>query len=310
MQISETITPQVLVVIVNYNQGRLLNGLLQSVLASEYSNFKVVLVDNGSVDNSLNILAKFNDPRLVKLPIFTNLGLCKGRNFGANYADSRYFVFLDPDVIVTPTWLERLVDKMESDSTIGIAESNIVSKVSWAASSPEKSKLYALGAAFIVRNNVWKQLGGFDDDYFIGYEDQDIGWRTWLLGHKVVGVADSTVFHFPGSLRKGSINKIFRYHSLKNELSSMIKNLEWLTLCKQFPRILYFTGSYCFEDFKNHNTEGLFAVFWVVKNMGRLLQKRIVIQKTRKLKDKDVDPLWNPSVRGSFRRSGRYLRGQ
>ena len=87
----------------------------------------------------------------------------------------------------------------------------------------------------------------------------------------------------------------------------MIKNLEFTTLVQQLPRIIYFTASYCFDDFKSKNLEGLFAVFWVIKNMGRLLQKRLEIQKTRKLKDEDVDPLWDPSVRGSFRRSGRYL---
>jgi GT2 family glycosyltransferase len=307
--INKLSAPSVVVVVVNFNQKRLLTGLITSLLKTSYANFKVVFVDNGSVDKSMELVDSFADPRLVKVALNENLGLCKGRNIGASYGENHYFAFLDPDVIVTPMWLQHLVDKMESDSTIGIAESNILSKVSWAASSPENIKLYALGAAFIVRSNVWKQLGGFDDDYFIGYEDQDIGWRAWLLGHKVIGVQNSTVYHFPGSLRKGSLNRVFRFHSLKNELSSMVKNLELFTLLQQFPRILYFVGSYCFEDFKNRNTEGLFALFWVTKNMGKLLQKRSVIQKTRKLKDKDVDPLWDPSVRGSFRRSGRYLWG-
>ena len=160
---------------------------MPSVLATKYPAFRIVLVDNASVDNSMEIIGAFDDPRLVKLSVSMNLGLCTGRNLGARFEENQYFAFLDPDVIVTPMWLQHLVDRMESDSTIGIAESNILSKISWAASSPESTKLYALGAAFIVRNNVWKQLGGFDDDYFIGYEDQDIGWRTWLLGHKVVG---------------------------------------------------------------------------------------------------------------------------
>ena len=138
---------------------------------------------------------------------------------------------------------------MESDSNIGIAEANIVSQIAWGSSSVERVKFYALGASFIVRNKVWHQLGGFDDDYFVGYDDQDLGWRTWLLGYTVVGISDSdaTVYHYPGLLRKGKGARLFRFHDFKNRLSSFIKNFETSTLLEEAPRITFAIIVFCYD---------------------------------------------------------------
>ena len=299
--------PSVLVTIVNYNQEKYLEALLPSVLATEYPNFRVVFIDNASTDKSRELLETFNDQRLKKVLLLENLGLCKARNLGASHEKSCYFAFLDPDVTVTPTWLQTLVDTMESDPSVGIAESNILSQISWASSSKERVKLYALGAAFIVRNKVWRQLGGFDDDYFVGYDDQDLGWRTWLLGYKVVGVSNSIVYHYPGGLRRGELNRFFRYHDFKNRLSSLIKNLELLTFLREIPRIIFMVSAFCLEDFRHKQIDGISTVFWILMNLRKLLRKRASIQKSRRIKDRNIEQLWNPSVRGSLRTSGRFL---
>jgi GT2 family glycosyltransferase len=198
---------------------------------------------------------------------------------------------------------------MESDSYIGIAESNILSKIPWGSSSIERVKLYALGASFIVRNKVWHLLGGFDDDYFVGYDDQDLGWRTWLLGYKVVGISDSVspVYHSPGILRKGKGARLFRFNDFKNRLSSFIKNFEISTLLEETPRVIFAIVIFCYDDIRNAQIDGIRIVFWVLKNLRKLLQKRYSIQESRRIKDRDIVPLWDPSVRGSLRRKGRFL---
>jgi GT2 family glycosyltransferase len=299
--------PSVLVVIVNYNHAKCLEDLMTSVLATKYPNFQVVFIDNASTDKSRELMKTFNDQRLKKILLSENLGLCKARNLGASHEESCYFAFLDPDVTVTQMWLQRLVDTLESDPSVGIAESNILSQIPWAASSMERVKLYALGAAFIVRNKLWHKLGGFDDDYFVGYDDQDLGWRTWLLGYKVVGVSDSVVYHVGALLRKGKGNRLFRYHDFKNRLSSFIKNFEPLTFLHEMPRIIFAMAAFCFEDFKHGQFDGILIAFWILKNLRKLLQKRSSIQDSRRIKDRDVKPLWDPTVRGSLRRSGRFL---
>jgi GT2 family glycosyltransferase len=301
--------PSVSIVIVNYNHEKFLGDLMTSVLATKYLNFQVIFIDNASTDKSKELMKAFDDHRLTKIFLSENLGLCKARNLGASYKESSYFAFLDPDVKVTPLWLQRLVDTMQSDSDIGIAESNILSQINWGSSSIERVKLYALGASFLVRNKVWHQLGGFDDDYFVGYDDQDLGWRTWLLGYKVIGVSDSDsiVYHHPGLLRKGKGARFFRFHDFKNRLSSFVKNFETATLLKETPRITFAIIAFCYIDFKNGQIDGLKICFWFLKNLRQLLQKRYSIQKARRIGDRNIGPLWDPSVRGSLRRSGRYL---
>ena len=241
--------PAVSIVIVNHNHEKCLEDVMTSVLATRYLNFRVIFIDNASTDKSRELMNTFNDHRLTKVFLSENLGLCKARNLGASYEENDYVAFLDPDVKVTPLWLQRLVDTMNSDSTIGIAESNILSPIPWGSSSMERVKLYALGASFIVRNKVWLQLGGFDEDYFVGYDDQDLGWRTWLLGYRVVGLSDSdsTVYHRPGLLRRGKGLRLFRFHDFKNRLSSFIKNFEASTLLQETPKITIELIYFCYD---------------------------------------------------------------
>lgn len=299
--------PSVLVVIVNYNHAKCLEGLMNSVFATKYPNFQVVLLDNASSDNSQEIIKTFKDQRLRVVLLPENLGLCKARNLGASYSESGYFAFLDPDVSVTEMWLQELVDTMESDLTLGIAESTILSQIPWAASSKEKVKLFALGAAFIVRNRVWHQLNGFDDDYFVGYEDIDLGWRTWLLGYKVVGTTNSLVYHAGGLLRKGKLYNVFLYNDFKNRLSALITNLELSSLLYETPRIIYSIAYFFLGDLKGGRINVILSLFYIFKNQGKLLRKRVYIQGSRRIKDKDIKPLWDPSARDSLHRSGRYL---
>ena len=299
--------PSVLVVIVNYNHAKCLEGLMNSVFATEYPNFRVVLLDNASSDNSREIIKTFKDQRLRVVLLPENVGLCKARNLGASSSESSYFAFLDPDVIVTTMWLQRLVDTMESDLTLGIAESTITSQIPWAASSKERVKLFALGTAFIIRNSVWHQLGGFDDDYFVGYEDVDLGWRTWLLGYKVVGTTNSLVYHVGGLLRKGNLRNVFRYNDFKNRLSALITNLEFSSLLYETPRIIYSIAYFFVRDLKGGQINVILSLFYIFKNQSKLLRKRVYIQGSRRIKDKDIKTLWDPSARDTLHRSGRYL---
>ena len=93
--------PAVSIVIVNYNHEKCLEDLMTSVLATKYSNFQVIFIDNASTDRSRDLMNAFDDHRLTKVFLSENLGLCKARNLGASYKESNYFAFLDPDVKVT-----------------------------------------------------------------------------------------------------------------------------------------------------------------------------------------------------------------
>jgi hypothetical protein len=80
-----------------------------------------------------------------------------------------------------------------------------------------------------------------------------------------------------------------------------------LTFLHETPRIIFAMAAFCFEDFKHGQIDGILIVSWILKNLSKLLQKRTLIQDSRRVKDRDLGPLWDPTVRGSLRRSGRFL---
>lgn len=292
--------PGVLIIIVNYNHGDCLRELIKSVLNTDYPNFTVVLIDNASHDKSRTIIESFNDNRLKKILLSENIGLCASRNLGANNAEDSYFAFLDADVKVTPSWLNSLVKVMESNTTVGIGESTIKSKVSYGRSSEEIVKLFALGASFIVRNDVWQELGGFDPAYFFGYDDADLGWRSWMLGYSVIRVPDSIVYHAAGLIRKGPRVRVLHYHDFKNRLSSLMTNLEAASLFKEMPRIIVTVVRDFLRDFREGQITSLISTFWVLRNLPILFSKRKLLQSGRRLRDSEIASLWDPFVRGSL----------
>jgi GT2 family glycosyltransferase len=100
--------PLVSVIILNYNAGKLLSECIESVLETDYENFEVIVVDNASKDNSVNICKeKFNSVKIIENE--KNLGYCEGNNVGIRKAKGEYVVILNPDTIVEKNWLTELV---------------------------------------------------------------------------------------------------------------------------------------------------------------------------------------------------------
>ena len=101
--------PLVSVIILNYNAGKLLLDCVQSVYASSYQNFEVIVVDNVSTDNSHKI-CKNNFENIKLIENKENLGYCEGNNVGIRSSMGEYIVILNPDTLVEPDWLEKFLD--------------------------------------------------------------------------------------------------------------------------------------------------------------------------------------------------------
>jgi GT2 family glycosyltransferase len=119
--------PLVSIVVLNYNGEKYLQNCIRTVLENKYPNFEVLLVDNASTDGSIApIQDRYGaDPRLQIIVSKKNLGFSGGNNLGLKYSKGKYIVFLNNDTTVEPDWLIHLVDALENDSTIGIAQSLI-----------------------------------------------------------------------------------------------------------------------------------------------------------------------------------------
>jgi GT2 family glycosyltransferase len=219
--------PLVSIIILNYNGQRYLEKCLSSVLETRYPRFEVVLVDNASTDGSLDIAEKAsaNCRRIRILKNDKNLGYGPGNNVGFRHTTGEYIVFLNNDTTVDPNWLTALINAMEADSTIGLAQSLILNMDGQRVQSAgfllgdyiillspilEKSKRdddkfpdvfeisYAQGTSMMIKRDLIREIGLFDPKYFWFYDDTYLSFKTWLVGKRVVTVSKSRVYHVGG----------------------------------------------------------------------------------------------------------------
>ncbi|MEO1186284.1 MAG: glycosyltransferase family 2 protein, partial [Cyanobacteria bacterium J06636_27] len=111
---------KVSVIIPVYNAEKYIAATVQSVLSQTYKNFEIIIVDDGTPDNSVKICQKFNDSR-IRIIHQANRGLPGARNTGIRHAQGDYLAFLDADDIWLPEKLEKHVEHLNSSPTVGIS---------------------------------------------------------------------------------------------------------------------------------------------------------------------------------------------
>jgi GT2 family glycosyltransferase len=222
------------VVVLNYNGKDVIEKCLEHLHAQTYPRIEVIVVDNGSADASVALLedhASRGDVRLVRSA--TNLGVAGGRNLGIRHCNGQIVAFLDNDAYAAPSWLERLVARMESDDRVGAVASLVFFNrnklvlnsaggtlnlrghgADWCFNVPYEfatlpdEVLYPTGCGMAVRRDVLEAIGPHDDVIpYYGYDDVEVGIRTWLSGYRVVLAPDAWIDHDGGHAE--------RFHSRK-----------------------------------------------------------------------------------------------
>lgn len=216
--------PKVFVIILNYNGKEIINKCLSSVFKIDYPSFEVVLVDNNSIDGSFE-MAKSNFSKATFIKNEENLGFSAGNNIGIRYALERmadYTLILNNDTEVDKDFLGKLVAVAEKDEKIGLLSPVIFdgqTKQVWFSGgiikwlrmrtqhlNEVKTEEYyksdfITGCAMLVRAKVFKEIGLFDEDYFLYWEDADLSFRAKKAGFKNVVVSSSWVYHYETSER-------------------------------------------------------------------------------------------------------------
>lgn len=115
--------PKVSIVLPNYNHGRYLNQRIQSLLSQTHTDFELIIVDDGSTDNSIEVIRKYTNDRRVRTKFYSeNSGSCYRRwNDGAQLAQGEYLLFAGADDYCHPTLLERLVEKLDKYPSVSLA---------------------------------------------------------------------------------------------------------------------------------------------------------------------------------------------
>lgn len=250
-------TPLVAIVILNFNGKNYLQKFLPSVLASTYSNKKIIVADNCSTDTSVEFL-KTEFPTVEILINSKNDGFAAGYNWALQQVQADYFVLLNSDVEVTPHWIEPIIELMETNSNIAACQPKLISQkqknmFEYAGASGGfidflgypfsrgrvfdvveednnqynniKEIFWASGAAMFVKANVYNDCEGFDARFFAHMEEIDLCWRMQLKGYKIFVCPQSIVFHVgAGTLPRGG-KKVFL--NFRNNLWMLSKNLIW-----------------------------------------------------------------------------------
>lgn len=236
--------PTVDVIVINYNAGALLSDCIKAALNTSLP-LRVIVGDNGSTDESLSILESQHghDPQLVILKNRENLGFARASNLAAQHGSSAYALFLNPDCIVQPGTLQRLVEFMDSMPTVGmcgciVRDLNGIEQIAtrrvipdpWIGlarmlfiehlwpqllgnrrldlrSEPlpaEPVEVEAIsGALMFVRRQAMSEVGLLDEQYFLHCEDLDWFVRFKRRGWSIYLVPDVDAVHHKGVCSSG-----------------------------------------------------------------------------------------------------------
>ena len=259
-------SPKIAVVILNWNGKNFLPQFLPSVLASTYSNYEVIVADNGSSDDSLAFL-KEQYPSIRVISFVSNLGFAKGYNEALKLIEADYYALLNSDAETQPGWLEPMARLLENDLTIAACQSKLLlfadkTKFEYAGAAggwmdkygypfakgrvfdvmeedkgqydQEEPIFWASGAALFIRAKVFHEVGGFDDYFFAHQEEIDLCWRIQLAGYKIYSCPSSVVYHVGGgTLPKGNSKKT--YLNFRNNRIMLSKNLSWSNKIRVIP---------------------------------------------------------------------------
>ena len=278
------------VIILNWNGHDLLNEYLPQVVATTDSAVSdIIVADNGSTDNSVELLkAKFPDVKLLQFD--TNHGFAQGYNLAIEQTQYKYTILLNSDVATAPGWITPLYEYMEANPNVGACQPKLLAykqkdEFEYAGASGgfidrngypycrgrifgtvEKdhgqyddviSVFWATGAALMIRSQVYLTAGGLDKDFFAHMEEIDLCWRVLLMGYDIKVVPQSVVYHLGGGSLPAS-NPRKTYLNFRNNLLMLHKNLPDTTRCRKlFVRRLLDTIAWAkfmaTFDFKNAN---------------------------------------------------------
>ena len=321
--------PLVSIIIINYNGKSYLEKCLESIKKIKYDNLEIIVVDNNSTDGTMEFLAQ-NYPSIITLKLDKNYGFAKPNNVAAKIAKGDFLLFLNNDTEVTPNFLTELVQVLVGNNQIGICQSlllkpngeidssgDFIDTIGVVYNSKEpidkiREISSARGASMIIRKELFLDLGGFDEQFFVSFEDVDLGWRTWIKGYKVAINPKSVVYHHGGKTHD-SIKDEISFHGLKNQLSMKITNFEMKYSISSLLKFFIIFGIRELKILLDYKIKGktamtstkyedtiaakpninaiLKALFWIISNSKYLRNKRKKIHGYRKISTRELQKM-------------------
>lgn len=253
--------PKVSVILVNFRGADDTLTAIESVWKCDWdsTNLEIIVVDNNSGDDSLSKLSTLKN-KIKLIASEKNLGFAGGVNLGVKEASGEIIALLNNDARVDKNWISTAVEKLASEESIAAIACKVLSwdgsridfvdgGMTWygmgykkevemlanRAPDLERDVLFATGSGMFVKKDIFNKVRGFDENFFMFYEDVDLGWRLNLFGYKIKHLPTSIVYHkHHASIKK--FNKYYENFLLeRNALISIFKNYEKVSLEKVLP---------------------------------------------------------------------------
>jgi len=298
------------IIIPHFNGKKLLENCISSIYKNiRIDNFEIIIVDNGSTDDSVkNIEKLFSGIKIIRNK--NNAGYSGGCNIGAKHANSKYLLFLNNDTEHSKHWIETLINFMDSNPKIFAAQPKILNfknkkQFDYAGGSGgfidkfcfpfvkgrifntlekdigqynQPSKIFwSSGAAMIVRSDIFYTLKGFDEVYFAYMEEIDLCWRAQSLGYEIWVIPDSYIYHYgKQTIKENTIKSHYLNHRnswiifLKNSFSFKYGFLIIQRLVLDWMALIYSILSLDIKRF----IAILYAQSWLILSLPKIINIR------------------------------------
>lgn len=321
--------PFISIIIVNWNGDALLQKCIQSVVSQHYSPIEIIVVDNASHDTSIDVI-QHHFPNVTIVKNSYNTGFAKGCNQGTEIAKGEFILFLNTDAWLDSNFFPPLLHEFQNNITIGAIGPKLMrsdgtntldscgsywSIATWlyhVGYGKDASKsiyntpkpFFSLkGAVLMVRTQVFKHIGGLDNDFWCYFEETDLCHRLWIAGYSCMYIPSSTAYHMGGATAQKIDNAYIHYHNFKNQLQSFVKNFDisnvlWIIPAHVLIMILI-SVVWCAQGKFKHALSTYKAIYWVCLHIPLLIQKRRSVQRIRRIPDRAYLPAItiNPSFR-------------
>ncbi len=295
------------IVIVNWNGREFLRECLEGLRRQVYRDFSVILVDNGSHDGSAAFVSE-NYPEVGIVPLPDNRGFAGANNIALKTIKTEFVALLNNDAVPDPLWLKSLVEALEEHPQAGSAASRMLFSdrreiIDGAADGYTKAGAALLrgrglsadacrrrewvfgacAAAALYRMAMLRDIGFFDEDFFLLYEDVDLSFRAQLKGYRCLYIPEALVYH-RGSASIVHDSSVSVYYGHRNLEWVYIQNMPFRLLLRTIvPHIIYdlaaltyFVGSGRGRDFFRAKRDALTGLPRAWKKRQRIQSGKVV----------------------------------
>jgi GT2 family glycosyltransferase len=306
---------RVSVIIPSWNGRHLLEECLSSLNDQTFKEFEIIVVDNASTDNTNHYLQE-NYPEVKIVNLDNNYGFARAINRGVEVSDAEFVVLLNNDTQVDKLWLEELLktaDKHPEVISVGSKLLNFYDKtkidgvgivvddvghgksIGWNQTDNGQydKEMYVLGVtggASLFRRQEFIELGMFDEDFFMYYEEIDFAFRAQYLGYQSIYCPTAVVYHKhkQTSAKKPQHVEYWQFRNMTQmilidyPLRYMLRDWHWLKI------ILVHLNTILYQWKHGFWWAPVRADLWIILHLPKILRKRWRVQSSKKVKEDEV----------------------